>query len=101
MILEQFRRFNKILGSLDVDAPAVQEEVPAEIMALAEARTAMIMMTEKIPNRILLCLTSTLFIFLMTMFYPYFEGFTLKDSLIYTHFPYIQVHIAGFTLFSL
>lgn len=40
VILEQFRRFNKILGSLDVDAPAVQEEVPAEIMALAEARTA-------------------------------------------------------------
>ncbi len=40
VILEQFRRFNKILGSLDVDAPAVQEEIPAEIMALAEARTA-------------------------------------------------------------
>ena len=40
IILEQFRKFNKILGSLDVDAPAEVEKVPDEIMALAEARTA-------------------------------------------------------------
>ncbi|MBQ9337467.1 MAG: cysteine--tRNA ligase [Lentisphaeria bacterium] len=40
IILEQFRKFNRILGSLDVDAQEAAEEVPAEIMALAEARTA-------------------------------------------------------------
>ena len=40
IILAQFRKFNRILGSLDVDAPAVQEEVPAEIMELAQARSA-------------------------------------------------------------
>ena len=40
IILAQFRKFNRILGSLDVDAPEAKTEVPAEIMALAEARTA-------------------------------------------------------------
>ena len=40
IILAQFRKFNRILGSLDVDAPAAAEEIPAEIMALAEARSA-------------------------------------------------------------
>ena len=39
IILEQFRRFNKVLGSFDVDAPAVKEEVPAEIMEMAQQRT--------------------------------------------------------------
>ena len=39
IILEQFRRFNRILGSLEVDA-AAKEEIPPEIMALAEARSA-------------------------------------------------------------
>ena len=40
IILAQFRRFNRILGSLDVDAAEAKLEVPAEILALAEARTA-------------------------------------------------------------
>ena len=40
IILEQFRKFNRILGSLDVDAAEAKVEVPAEIMALAEARSA-------------------------------------------------------------
>ena len=40
IILAQFRKFNRILGSLDVDAAEAKAEVPAEIMALAEARTA-------------------------------------------------------------
>ncbi|MBO4647997.1 MAG: cysteine--tRNA ligase [Lentisphaeria bacterium] len=40
IILAQFRKFNRILGSLDVDAPEAKTEVPAEIMALAEARSA-------------------------------------------------------------
>ena len=39
IILEQFRRFNKVLGSFDVDAPPVKEEVPAEIMEMAQQRT--------------------------------------------------------------
>ena len=40
IILDQFRQFNRILGSLEVDAAAVKEEIPPEILALAEARSA-------------------------------------------------------------
>ena len=38
VILEQFRRFDRILGALDVDA-ASAEEVPGEIMELARKRS--------------------------------------------------------------
>lgn len=40
IILEQFRKFNKVLGSFDVDAKPAAVEVPDEIRAMAEARTA-------------------------------------------------------------
>ncbi|MBO5725038.1 MAG: cysteine--tRNA ligase [Lentisphaeria bacterium] len=41
IILEEFRSFNKVLGSFDVDqAAAPAEEIPQEVLALAEERTA-------------------------------------------------------------
>ena len=41
IILEEFRKFNQVLGSFDVDQPsAPAEEIPQEILALAEERTA-------------------------------------------------------------
>ena len=40
LILAAFRRFDTILGCLDVDVVAVSEEIPAEVTALAEERAA-------------------------------------------------------------
>ena len=40
IILEQFRKFNRVLGALDVDAAETAEEIPEEILKMAEARTA-------------------------------------------------------------
>ena len=40
IILEQFRKFNRVLGALDVDAAEAAEEIPEEILKMAEARTA-------------------------------------------------------------
>ena len=39
-VLEAFRKFDTILGCLDVDAVPVAEEIPAEVTALAEQRAA-------------------------------------------------------------
>ena len=40
LILAAFRRFDTILGCLEVDAVAEVEEIPAEVTALAEERAA-------------------------------------------------------------
>ena len=41
IILEEFRKFNQVLGSFDVDQTAAPaEEIPQEVLALAEERTA-------------------------------------------------------------
>ena len=39
-VLETFRQFDRILGCLDVDKVPEKEEIPTEITALAEARSA-------------------------------------------------------------
>ena len=40
LVLDAFRKFDTILGCLDVDAEPEVEEIPSEVVALAEQRAA-------------------------------------------------------------
>ena len=39
-MLDAFRRFDTVLGCLDVDVISAAQEIPAEVVALAEERAA-------------------------------------------------------------